>query len=94
MDKAMQLAIEMLSNAFKEFQIQVDKRPGGGLLVSLCQAEQPVLQRVLPVEQCQSALHLEWLISAIRRDLAIEAGRAPQIANLQSQSRMRLPTYN
>lgn len=90
----MQLAIEMLSNAFNEFEVQVDKRPGGGLLVSLCSADQPVLQRVLPAEQCHSAMHLEWLISAIRRDLAIEAGQAPKIANLQSQSRMRLPTYN
>lgn len=89
----MQLAIETLTAAFPDFEVHTQTRPGGGLLLTLMSGERRILQRAVPYNQCTSKLQLEWLIAAIRRDLALEAGMAPVIANLQSQSRVKLPTY-
>jgi hypothetical protein len=89
----MQLAIDTLTAAFPEFDVHTQTRPGGGLLLTLMSGDQRILQRAVPFNQCNSTLQLEWLISAIRRDLALEAGMSPVIANLQSQSRVKLPTY-
>lgn len=84
---------ETLIAAFPEFDVLVEPRPDGSLLLTLQQEERLVMRRALSLGQVQSEMHLEWLISSIQRDLAIEAGRAPMIAKLQSQSRIRLPTY-
>ena len=89
----MKLALESFTSAFPLFSVQVAMRPGGGLLVTLKDTERE-LQRAIPSEHKHSTLHLEWIISAIRRDLALEAGQAPNIDNLQSQSRVRLPVYS
>lgn len=89
----MNLALESFTCAFPQFSVHISTRPGGGLLVTLKDAARE-LQRAIPADQIQSALHLEWIISAIRRDLALEAGVPPSIDNLQSQSRVRLPAYS
>lgn len=90
----MNLALTTLTAAFPEFEVLTQTRPGGGLLLTLMSDEVKVLQRAIPFGQCTSSVQLEWIISAIRRDLALEAGMSPVIANLQSQSRVRLPTYS
>lgn len=84
---------DILSTAFPEFDVVTQHRPDGSLLLSLQQGGRPVLRRALSYGQVQSRLQLDWVIGSLRRDLAIEAGQAPAIAALQSQSRIRLPRY-
>lgn len=90
----MNLALTTLTAAFPEFDVTTETRPGGGLLLTLFSDDVKILQRAIPFGQCNSSVQLEWIISAIRRDLALEAGMPPVIANLQSQSRVRLPSYS
>ncbi|GAB3461588.1 DUF3509 domain-containing protein [Azotobacter salinestris] len=84
---------ETLIAAFPEYDVLLEQRPDGSLLFTLQQDEHPVMRRALSPTQMQNSLQLDWLIGAIQRDLAIEAGKAPMVARLQSQSRLRLPTY-
>ncbi|MFC0711231.1 DUF3509 domain-containing protein [Azorhizophilus paspali] len=84
---------ETLVAAFPEYQVLLKQRPDGSLLFTLRQDGRPVMRRALSLDQMRNSLQLDWLISAIQRDLAIEAGEAPMVARLQSQSRLRLPTY-
>ena len=86
------LANDVIRNAFPSFAVSTQMRPNGGVLVILQQGDKE-LRRAIPADHVQSKIHLEWVVSAIRRDLALEAGVAPVIADLQSQSRVRLPTY-
>jgi len=88
------VAEETLSAAFSEFEVVTTPRPDGGLLLVLRNDGRDVLKRAVSKGQAQSQLQLEWVISSIRRDLALEAGMSPAIARLQSQSRTRLPTYD
>ncbi|MBB3102721.1 DUF3509 domain-containing protein [Azomonas macrocytogenes] len=89
----MSLAQDFLATAFPEFDVATVARPDGGVLVTLNADGQDVLRRALSRGQAQSHLQLEWLVSSIRRDLALEAGTSPAIAHLQSQSRVALPKY-
>lgn len=88
------VAEEILSAAFSEFEVVTTPRPDGGLLLVLRNDGRDVLKRAVSKGQAQNQLQLEWVISSIRRDLALEAGMSPAIARLQSQSRTRLPTYD
>ena len=92
MHLAERLANDVICNAFPTFEVSTQLRPNGGVLVVLREGDRE-LKRAIPADQAQSKIHLEWVVSAIRRDLAIEAGEAPVISDLQSQSRVRLPTY-
>lgn len=92
MQIANQLANDVIALAFPTFEVTTQVRPGGGILVILKDGERE-LRRAIPPDHAQSKVHLEWVVSAIRRDLALEAGVAPTICDLQSQSRVRLPTY-
>ena len=87
------VAEEILTAAFPEFEVVTTKRPDGGLLLILRNDGRDVMKRAVSRGQTQTAVQLEWVISSIRRDLALEAGMSPAIARLQSQSRTRLPTY-
>lgn len=89
----MPLAIDVLTAEFTEFDVVAESRPDGGLLLTLRRDDQDVVRRALSRGQTQSRLQLDWVIGSIRRDLALEAGRSPSIAHLQSQSRTALPTY-
>lgn len=89
----MSLAKQMLTAAFPDLKVSTVQRPDGGLLLTLHDQDGEVLRRALSFRQVGSATELEWVISSIRRDLALEAGLAPSIARLQSQSRSALPTY-
>ncbi|GAB3383822.1 DUF3509 domain-containing protein [Azotobacter armeniacus] len=84
---------ETLIAAFPECDVLIEPRPDGSLLLTLQQGERLVMRRALSLSQVQNRVHLDWLISSVQRDLAIEAGKAPMLARLQSQSRVRLPTY-
>tara|TARA_Y100001949_G_scaffold168756_1_gene167875 strand:- start:14324 stop:14602 length:279 start_codon:yes stop_codon:yes gene_type:complete len=86
-------AEKVLSAAFPEFQVVTAPRPDGGLLLTLRNDDRDVIKRALSKGQTQTNIQLEWVISSVRRDLALEAGMSPAIARLQSQSRTGLPTY-
>jgi hypothetical protein len=86
-------AEKVLSAAFPEFEVITAPRPDGGLLLTLRNDDRDVIKRALSKGQTQTNIQLEWVISSVRRDLALEAGMSPAIARLQSQSRTGLPTY-
>ncbi len=86
-------AEKVLSAAFPEFEVVTCPRPDGGLLLTLRNDDRDIIKRALSKGQTQTNIQLEWVISSIRRDLALEAGMSPAIARLQSQSRTGLPTY-
>ncbi|WP_217476051.1 DUF3509 domain-containing protein [Stutzerimonas stutzeri] len=86
-------AEKVLSAAFPEFEVLTCPRPDGGLLLTLRNDDRDIIKRALSRGQTQTNIQLEWVISSIRRDLALEAGMSPAIARLQSQSRTGLPTY-
>jgi len=88
------VAEKVLTAAFPEFEVLTTQRPDGGLLLVLRNDGRDVIRRAVSKGQTQTAVQLEWVISSIRRDLALEAGMSPAIARLQSQSRTRLPTYD
>ncbi|WP_120994811.1 DUF3509 domain-containing protein [Stutzerimonas urumqiensis] len=89
----MNLAQRTLIAAFSEFDVVTEPRPDGGLLLTLRNDDRVILKRAISRGQTQTAVQLDWVISSIRRDLALEAGMSPSIAHLQSQSRIGLPTY-
>lgn len=89
----MTAAEKILTAAFPEFDVLTAPRPDGGLLLTLRDADRDVIKRAVSRGQTQTSVQLEWVISSIRRDLALEAGLSPSIARLQSQSRTGLPTY-
>ena len=86
-------AEKVLSAAFPEFEVLTCPRPDGGLLLTLRNDDRDIIKRALSKGQTQTNIQLEWVISSIRRDLALEAGMSPAIARLQSQSRTGLPTF-
>lgn len=87
------VAEKILTAAFSEFEVVTVQRPDGGLLLVLRNDGRDVIKRAVSKGQTLNAVQLEWVVSSIRRDLALEAGMSPAIARLQSQSRTRLPTY-
>ncbi len=87
------VAEKVLTAAFPEFEVVTVQRPDGGLLLVLRNDGRDVIKRAVSKGQTLNAVQLEWVVSSIRRDLALEAGMSPAIARLQSQSRTRLPTY-
>ena len=89
----MSLVQDLLPAAVPEFNVTVTVRPDGGVLVALDGDGQDTIRRALSPSQAASRLQLEWVVSSIQRDLALEAGVSPSIAQLQSQSRVALPTY-
>lgn len=84
---------QILTAAFADFELATTPRPDGGMLMTLSRDGEEVVRRALSAGQVRSRTQLEWVISSVRRDLALEAGLAPSIARLQSQSRNALPTY-
>ena len=64
----------VFSAAFPDCDIATRIRPDGGLLLTLCKGERLVTQRAMALGQFGSPLQLEWQISAIRRELALESG--------------------
>jgi hypothetical protein len=86
-------AQQYLTAAFPEFEVSTKARPDGGLLLTLRNDDGTIVKRALSKGQTQSRTQLDWAISSVRRDLALQAGMPPSVARLQSQSRSALPTY-
>ncbi|MES2817957.1 MAG: DUF3509 domain-containing protein [Pseudomonadota bacterium] len=78
--------------AFPQFSVAIESRPDGGAVVSL-KDESLLLRRALTSQQCICGKERAWVVEALRRDLALNTGSAPDIKKLQSQNRFALPTY-
>lgn len=89
----MSLAYRVLSSAFPEMKVRVTSRPDGGQLITLEDLSGMEINRAISYAQSESKTQLEWLVSAIKRDLALSAGQTPNVGRLQSQSRYELPRY-
>jgi len=85
---------EKFSSVFSEFEVTTQPRPDGGVLLSLRNSEGKQTRRSVSYAQLNTPVQLEWVISAIRRDLAAQASELPAISMLQSQHRFDLPTYH
>ncbi|MET1078994.1 MAG: DUF3509 domain-containing protein [Pseudomonas sp.] len=84
--------LKEFSNAFPAFAVAIQARPDGGAVISL-EADSMTLRRALTSQQCVSSKERAWVVEALRRDLALTTGSAPEIQKLQSQNRFALPTY-
>jgi hypothetical protein len=87
-------SLERISAAFPQFRVSANERPDGDYLISLHSEDGQQIKRVLPYQSLDSIERTDWLIGAIRRDLAVAAGQRPNIKELQSQRGYQLPTYN
>jgi hypothetical protein len=85
---------EKFASVFSDFEVTTQPRPDGGLLLSLRNGEGKQIRRSVSYAQLHTPDQLEWVISAIRRDLAAQASELPAISMLQSQHRFDLPTYH
>jgi hypothetical protein len=85
---------EKFASVFSEFDVTTQARPDGGVLLSLRNNEGKQIRRCISYAQLHTPVQLEWVISAIRRDLAAQASELPAISMLQSQHRFDLPTYH
>src|SRR3546814_10683562 len=84
---------QFLTASSPEFEVLPQPRPDGGLLLTLRNDDRVLVKRALYKGQTQTRMQLEWVVSSVRRDLALEAVMSPSIEHLQSQSRTALPTY-
>lgn len=85
---------EKFASVFSDYNVNTQARPDGGVLLTLRDQEGKVTRRCISYAQLHTPVQLEWVISAIRRDLAAQASELPAISMLQSQHRFDLPTYH
>ncbi|WP_397448882.1 DUF3509 domain-containing protein [Pseudomonas sp. NA-150] len=85
---------EKFASVFSEFDVTTQLRPDGGVVLSLRNSEGQQTRRSITYAQLHTPVQLEWVISAIRRDLAVQPSELPAISMLQSQHRFDLPTYH
>ncbi|GFM66871.1 DUF3509 domain-containing protein [Pseudomonas cichorii] len=85
---------EKFASVFSSYTVTTQPRPDGGVLLSLRDNEGKQIRRSISYAQLHTPVQLEWVISAIRRDLAAQASELPAITMLQSQQRFDLPTYH
>ncbi|MBD8493902.1 DUF3509 domain-containing protein [Pseudomonas syringae] len=85
---------EKFASVFSDYVVTTQARPDGGVLLTLRDHDGNQTRRCVSYAQLNTPVQLEWLISAIRRDLAAQASELPAITMLQSQHRFDLPTYH
>ncbi|MCY1175253.1 hypothetical protein D3C76_303710 [compost metagenome] len=90
----MDLIQQKFASVFSAYQVTVQPRPDGGVLLTLRSADGKQIKRSISYAQLHSREQLSWVISAIRRDVAEQASQLPNISLLQSQNRFALPTYH
>ncbi|MCO6055722.1 DUF3509 domain-containing protein [Pseudomonas sp. MOB-449] len=83
----MDLDFEKLIGAFPEYELSTKARPDGGFVLTL-EREGKFFQRVVA-----ASVQLDWLISTLRRDLALEHGEVPPVDSLKVLHRRPLPRY-
>lgn len=85
---------EKFASVFSNYSVTTQPRPDGGVLLSLRDSEGKQIRRSISYAQLHTPVQLEWVIGAIRRDLAAQASELPAMSMLQSQHRFDLPTYH
>ncbi|UFH50865.1 DUF3509 domain-containing protein [Pseudomonas sp. KNUC1026] len=85
---------EKFASLFSEYDVVAQPRPDGAVLLTLRDNGGKTTRRSISYAQLNTPEQLSWVISAIRRDLADEASKLPDIHLLQSQNRFALPTYH
>ncbi|MGQ7814862.1 DUF3509 domain-containing protein [Metapseudomonas furukawaii] len=83
----MDLDFDTLTKAFPEYELSTKARPDGGFVLTL-QREERSFQRVVG-----ASAQLDWLISTLRRDLALEYGEVPPVESLKVLHGRPLPRY-
>lgn len=83
---------EQIVAAFPDYTVTMQPRPDGSQLLTL-ERDGEQIKRIIPSPQLSAPVRVEWLISALRRDLAKNAGMLPPAHTLQSQHPRSLPQY-
>lgn len=83
----MDLDFDKLISAFPEYELSTKPRPDGGFVLTL-EREGKFFQRVVA-----KSAQLDWLISTLMRDLALENGEVPPVESLKVLHRKPLPRY-
>ncbi|MCY1337456.1 hypothetical protein D9M68_400190 [compost metagenome] len=83
----MDLDFDKLISAFPEYVLSTKARPDGGFVLTL-EREGKFFQRVVAV-----TAQLDWLVSTLKRDLALEHGEVPPTESLKVLHRKPLPRY-
>lgn len=83
----MDLDFDKLVSAFPEYQLSSKSRPDGGFVLTL-EREGKTFQRVVA-----ATVQLDWLVSTLKRDLALEHGEVPPLDSLKMLHRKPLPRY-
>lgn len=86
----MGLDIKKLAKAFPDYEFSAHLRPDGGYVVAL-EKDGIRFQRVVPA--LKVAEQLEWTISTIKRDMALELGEVPPVESLKNLHKTPLPRY-
>ncbi|BBP81834.1 DUF3509 domain-containing protein [Pseudomonas sp. No.21] len=86
----MGLDIKKLAKAFPDYEFSAQLRPDGGYVVAL-EKDGIRFQRVVPA--LKVAEQLEWTISTIKRDMALELGEVPPVESLKNLHKTPLPRY-
>jgi hypothetical protein len=82
----MSISLQPIIAAFPGYAVSATERPDGSQLLVL-EKDAVQVTRIIPSPQLSAPVRMEWLLSAIRRDLA-QAGVAAEIAATQ-QPRQR-----
>lgn len=83
----------IISAAFPFFKVSTAVRPGGGLLLTMKGEDGTKIIRAIPFDGYQTAEKVQWVVAAIKRDLALKAGVTPKEEHLHYRTREPLPTY-
>jgi hypothetical protein len=94
LEPAMNSALQQIAAAFPDFQMTAQPRPDGGYLVILRRQDDTEVRRVVTIGQLATDTQTEWLINAMRRDMALQFGEVPPVESLRMLRQSGLPTYN
>ncbi|NWL78801.1 hypothetical protein DM872_18310 [Pseudomonas taiwanensis] len=83
----MDLDFDKLIGAFPEYELSTKPRPDGGFVLTL-EREGKFFQRVVA-----ATAQLDWLVSTLQRDLALEHGEVPPVESLKVLHGKPLPRY-
>ena len=78
----MTISLQPIIAALPDYAVSATQRPDGSQLLSL-EKDGIQVTRVIPSPQLSAPVRLEWLLSAIRRDIAQAGGVVAEIAAMQ-----------
>lgn len=90
----MNSALQQIAAAFADFQMTAQPRPDGGYLLILRRQDATEVRRVVTASQLATSAGTQWLINALRRDMALQFGEVPPVDALRMLRQSGLPTYS